>query len=93
VVHEGDVESSTLVSVVSRIVEAHHHAHTRMLEPGSDHFPEAGDGELVDENLNKSIRKTRAIYVPRKKRAIAIRMSCTPLRPTDGLWVHTEQWT
>jgi len=39
-----------------------------MQGPGHDHFPEAGDGELVDENLHKSIRKTRAIYVPRKKK-------------------------
>jgi len=35
-------------------------------DPGRDHFPEAGDGEFVDENLNKFIRKTRAIYIPKK---------------------------
>lgn len=77
--YDGVLENSTLLSV-SRNLHASHQAHRP--DPGRDHIPEAVDGELVDENLNKFIRK---------KRAIAIYV-CPPLQPTDGLWVHTEQW-
>jgi hypothetical protein len=94
VVQEGDDESSTLLSV-SRIVQARHHALMPEPEPGPDHFPEVGDGELVDENLNRFIRKTRANYVPKKQNASNSNtyvLHCgQPMG--DGLCVHTEQWT
>ena len=54
--HDGVLESSTLLSV-SRILQAHDHAH--IPDPGRDHVPEARDGELVDENLKTSSSEKR----------------------------------